>query len=177
MRLLWCVTGAGHWLRECACLFQDLSDDADVAFSRAGVEVARQYSAYKMFAGSARMTHLEEGQGWSSPLCAKVASGAYRLVVVAPASANTVAKLRAGIADSLLTNVASQAVKAGISVVLLPTDVAASAETELPSGKKAVVHPRAVDVENSAALSREPGFSVAGDPAGLAALITAARRD
>lgn len=171
MKLLWCVTGAGHFLRESAAICSRRDGVVDVAFSRAGREVADTYGVLSDFQSAAASTYFEEEQGWSAPLSAKVASGAYACVVVAPASANTVAKLCAGIADSLITNVASQAAKARIPVYVLPTDVAEAVETQLPSGKHVTVYPRQIDVDNVAALAKDPAFTLVEDIAALSAFL------
>jgi len=46
----------------------------------------------------------------------------YDVLVVSPATGNSVAKIAYGIADSLVTNVVAQAQKVGVPVYVLPTD-------------------------------------------------------
>jgi dihydromethanopterin reductase (acceptor) len=74
----------------------------------------------------------EQEQGFSSPLVGRLAKGEYDLVIVSPCTANTVAKIVAGIADSLITNVVAQAVKSATPAYIVPTDFEKIQETTVP---------------------------------------------
>ena len=103
----------------------------EVAFTAAGFEVARIYGVLApiMEAAAAVYRDLPPSGG---NLPGRVASGRYSVVVVAPASANTVAKLRHGVADNPVVSAAAQAIKNRIPLVLLPSDHKLYMETELP---------------------------------------------
>ncbi len=107
-----------------------------VAFTRAGFEVARVFGVlglYRLAApgGYYRELVVEEYAS-GLPVVNRVASRRYDVVVVAPASSDTVAKIAHGIADNVAVSAASQALKNGIPLVLLPSDAPWVKTTELP---------------------------------------------
>jgi dihydromethanopterin reductase (acceptor) len=75
---------------------------------------------------------LEREEGYSSPRAGRFMMGKFDLLIIAPATGNTVAKIAHGIADSLVTNAAALSNKAGVPVYILPTDVAEAAKTRTP---------------------------------------------
>jgi flavoprotein len=77
------------------------------------------------------------------------------VVVVAPCSANTAAKIALGIADSLVTNIVSQALKSCVKVVVLPTDAEPEVTGKTVSGKDVRIRCRRVDLENVERLKQE----------------------
>jgi len=54
----------------------------------------------------------------------KFSDGAYDALVIAPATANSIAKFASGIADSLITNLFAHAGKFHVPIIVLPTDIA-----------------------------------------------------
>jgi flavoprotein len=72
----------------------------------------------------------------------------YAFILVAPVTANTMAKIAGGIADSLVSNSVSLGLKARIPTYLLPTDQGNEVETVLRDGSKLKLYPRKVDLEN-----------------------------
>jgi len=132
MKILWCITGAGHFLEECVEVMEKSRDDVTVAFSSAGEEVARIYGLLERIDKLSVETVLEREQGKSFPVCGRMAKGEYQLLVVAPCTANTVAKTVYGIADSLISNLIAQAQKSGTPVVILPTDFEKLESTKIP---------------------------------------------
>ena len=72
---------------------------------------------------------------------------------MAPATSNTVAKCVLGIADSLVTNLYSQAGKCRVPSIVYPCDIAPEMETTAPGGKKVMVYPRKIDLEGTSKLS------------------------
>ena len=83
------------------------------------------------------------------------------MLVVAPATSNSVAKFVCGISDSLVSNLFAQAGKALVPIIVLPTDLAPEMESTGPRGDLIKVYPRPVDLENTARLSTFPGVTVA----------------
>jgi flavoprotein len=78
--------------------------------------------------------------------------GNYRMVVLAPATSNSVAKCVAGISDTLVTNFYAQAGKCRIPSIVYACDTAPALISEAP-GKQVWVYPRPIDLENVEKLS------------------------
>ena len=94
-------------------------------------------------------------------LAAKLQMNEFDYFIIAPATANTVAKIAHGIADTLLSNAASQAMKVGIPVYIFPVDQkVGEVETVLPDGKKMKLRIREEDVKNVDALRKMRGIEV-----------------
>ena len=135
----WAVTGAGHYLAESVAAMEEISRENRVCtfVSRAGEEVARMYGLFDQLSEISGGEYLEElflerEEGASSPNAGRFMMNKYDLLIIAPATANTVAKIVCGIADSLPTNAAALANKGGVPVYVLPTDIQDRAETEPP---------------------------------------------
>lgn len=144
-KIAWGITGAGAFLRECVDLILSFpKDQVDIFLSRAGEELLNIYKLRNLLEG--RTIILDRSA--SSPSCGLFYAGVYSLLVVAPATSNTVAKMVNGIADTLITNIFAQAGKAGVSSVVLPTDVDEGLVSYSPSGKKIVLSRRKIDEEN-----------------------------
>ncbi len=132
------VTGSGSWLREAGGVAAALSrlHRVTVAFTRAGFEVARMFGVLGLFrlaapGGYYRELIVEELAS-GAPVVNRVAARRYDVVVVAPASSNTIAKIVSGIADSIASSAASQALKNGVPLILVPSESPSGVETELP---------------------------------------------
>ena len=122
--MLWCVTGSGTWLKNLWTALKRLRRagvSLDVCMSRAGEEVARLYGALDELRRVATELFLERSAS-GGRLAGRVASGRYCAVVIAPATSNTVAKVVAGIADTLPTIAASQSLKSGTPLIVAPSD-------------------------------------------------------
>ena len=140
--IAWGITGAGHFLRETFALMEQVAASKDTkvtAFlTRAAIEVVRMYGLWDSLRKLSNGTYYseilsQESEGWSSPSAGRLSRGTYRVMLVSPASANTVAKLRYGIADTAVTNAAAQAMRSGTPVLILPTDqTTEEVETTLP---------------------------------------------
>ena len=145
-RILWCITGAGGQLRT---VFQAVKNfknacpglELGIAISRACEEVARIYGILdklNVIASGGRYGGVYRDVAWSGitedgvPLGGRVSLGRYDVVMVAPATSNTVAKIAHGIADTLPTIAANQALKAGVPLLILPADSAENSVTTLP---------------------------------------------
>jgi len=141
-RIAWAITGAGHLIHECMELIHTY-DNLDLFFSKAGEEVIRIYKVgIKNFNGN-----VYRDKAASAPICGAFAMGRYRLLIVAPATSNTVAKFVYGFSDSLITNIFAQGGKAKVPMIVLPTD---TEEEILTMGPKEPVwvYPRKIDLEN-----------------------------
>jgi len=145
-RVLWCITGAGGQLRSVFQALLNLRDlypklELGIAISRAGEEVSRIYGILNKLdnvASGGRYGGVYRDVSWSGitedgvPLGGRVSLRRYDVVMVAPATSNTVAKIAHGIADTLPTIAASQALKSGTPLVILPADYAEISVTTLP---------------------------------------------
>ena len=140
MKLLaWAITGAGHFLEEVFITMGERSEDFKVTsfVSSAAEEVIRIYGLWDRLREISDGTHYSEiftdrSEGASAIHSGRLARGTYSALVVAPATANTVAKACRGIADTLVTNAIAQALKGEVSVLILPTDQSESTETTIP---------------------------------------------
>jgi dihydromethanopterin reductase (acceptor) len=149
-RLAWAVTGSGHYIEECLDFLLTL-DDVDLYLSQAAEEVIKMYGfnlndiRKKMF--------VYRDKAASSPPVGHFYKGYYHTFVMAPATSNTVAKCVLGIADSLVTNLYSQAGKCRVPSIVYPCDIVPEMETTAPGGKKVMVYPRKIDLEGTSKLS------------------------
>lgn len=129
--IAWCITGAGHFLLESFEVFLKLASNKQFKIttflSCAGEEVARIYGVLDKLkqispGGYYQEIVLEREQGKGFPKAGRLARGTYALLVISPATANTVAKIACGIADTLVTSAFAQAQKGDIPVYIVPTD-------------------------------------------------------
>ncbi len=134
MKILWCITGAGQFLSEVYEFMGNINGKKKitVAFSRAGFEVSQMYGLFRKIKKNSIEIILEDGQGASSPAIGRLPKKEYDFVVIAPCTANTIAKIAYGIADSLVSNIVAQALKSRIPVYILPTDAKKIQKTRIP---------------------------------------------
>jgi flavoprotein len=156
-RIAWAITGAGHTLEECAeVLLQH--GGVDVFLSRAAEEVLRMYGL------DARLNvpdvRIYRQIHTSSPLTGRFSKGTYSVLVVAPATSNSVAKFVHGISDSLVTNLFAQAGKSRVPIVVYPTDLGPEVDSLGPDREAVKVYPRAIDMENTEKLKAFAGVRV-----------------
>jgi dihydromethanopterin reductase (acceptor) len=156
-RFAWAITGAGHTLAACAEQLLCYKN-VDIFFSSAAKEVTQMYGLQDRFKTSKLRVYYERRA--SSPVVVRLFSGVYRVLVVAPATSNTVAKFVCGISDTLVTNFFAQAGKSRVPVIVFPTDLAPEMDTTGPHGEPAKVYPRPIDLENTDKLRKFPGVTV-----------------
>ncbi len=142
MNLAWGITGAGHFLYESFEVFKELKQKTPelkvtTFLSRAGEEVVRMYGLTNELSNISSGGYLEEcfcerEQGASFPKTGRFLLKKYDALIVTPATSNTTAKLACGIADTLVTNAAAQAVKGGAPVFIVPVDIAGKLESRMP---------------------------------------------
>ena len=113
-RIAWAITGAGHNLEACADFLLQ-HPNVDIFLSRAAEEVVRIYSLEaRLKASQVRIYHERLS---SAPLVVRLFRGDYKILVVAPATSNSVAKFVCGISDTLVTNMFAQAGKSRVPIV------------------------------------------------------------
>jgi dihydromethanopterin reductase (acceptor) len=107
-RVAWVLTGSGHYLKECMEIMKGLPA-VDLFLSEAAGEVLKMYG-YDLAALRQGMKVFRDNTASAVPVTF-LYGGDYQLVVIGPASSNTVAKCVAGISDTLATNIYAQAGK------------------------------------------------------------------
>ncbi len=129
MRIAWGITGAAHLLVESFRIMERIAEEHEVSafLSEAGEEVVRMFGLERKLeeicpGGHFREVFRQSEQGASAPIVGRFAMGKYDLLVVTPATANTVAKVVHGIADTLVTNAVAQAGKGEVPTWMVPCD-------------------------------------------------------
>lgn len=156
-RIAWAITGAGHALEECVEVLLK-AENADVFLSRAGEEVLHMYNLHTRIKTPGTRIYRENQA--SSPIVGRFTGGKYSVLVIAPATSNTVAKFVCGISDSLVTNLFAQAGKARVTSVVYPTDLAPEMDSVGPHGEPIKIYPRGIDLENTGKLGTFEGVRV-----------------
>lgn len=146
-RLAWAITGSGHYIEECLAFLLTLNH-VDLYLSQAGEEVLKMYGVDLKDLREKMPVYRDKAA--SSPPVGLFYSGHYHTFVMAPTTSNTIAKCVLGIADSLVTNLYSQAGKCRVQSIVYPCDIAPEMETTAPKGKKVMVYPRKIDLEATA---------------------------
>jgi len=169
VKICWVITGAGHFLAETADFLSGFRNNrryrdvtADLFFTRAAVEVSAKYGKTPIFEACGFSICSEND--FSSGGVIYFASGRYDALVIAPATANTVAKCALGIADSLASNFFAQGGKSGVPIFVLPTDGDENIVSVTPSGRRIELRPRPIDLTRLGELSRFPGVTVLSSP-------------
>jgi len=147
-RLAWAITGSGHYIEECLDFLLTL-DNIDLYLSQAGEEVLKMYGIH--LDDVRKKMPIYRDKAASAPPVGHFYKGYYHTFVMAPTTSNTVAKCVLGIADSLVTNLYSQAGKCKVPSIVYPCDIAPEMETTAPGGK-VMVYPRKIDLEGTAKL-------------------------
>jgi len=161
LRIAWGITGAGHLLSSCVEILLPL-EKADVFFSAAGLEVVKLYDLYNSLLGCGHTLYTENDAG-SLPVT-RLYKGAYDLVVIAPTTSNSVAKMVCGISDSLVTNLFAHAGKCKVPLLILPCDIEGDLTSDTHQGEQVSVHVRSVDRDNSKRLAKWPGVTLVQSP-------------
>lgn len=142
-RLAWAITGSGHYIEECLEFLLTL-ENVDLYLSQAGEEVLKMYGVDLK---EVRAVHpIYRDKAASAPPVGLFYKNYYHTFVMAPTTSNTIAKCVLGIADSLVTNLYSQAGKCRVPSIVYPCDIAPEMETTAPGGK-VMVYPRKIDLE------------------------------
>jgi len=167
-RIAWGITGSGHYLKECLELAERLPA-VDLFLSRAAAEVLHVYGF--PVAGLRESYRVFRDTAASAPPVGLFYKGHYQLLVAAPATSNSVAKMVSGISDTLVTNIYAQAGKCRVPSVVLACDVAPEMDTEAPGGM-VKVYPRPIDLENTRRLAELPYTRVVTDLNALTQALT-----
>ena len=83
------------------------------------------------------------------------------MFICSPVSANSVAKIVCGIADTLITNCVAQAIKGGVTAYIFPSDQDLEPiTTTKPDGDPLVLKIRDIEIENIEKLKKMEGIVV-----------------
>lgn len=174
-RIVWGITGSGDLLSEVFAEMEQLSQQKDLeitaVMSKAAVKVLNWYKLTDKLHGIARKVLVEEDA--NTPfIVGPLQTGQFDCLLVAPATANTVAKVVNGIADTIITNAISQTNKTSTVIYMLPVDQKKGTTiTRLPGGQKLELTMRDIDIENTNRLGKMTGISVLTSPGEIKAVI------
>jgi archaeoflavoprotein AfpA len=172
IRIAWGVTGSGDKMGDVLDamiqLQEDLGARVDVFVSKAGRQVLHWYKLWDRLNESFAKVKTEVDA--NTPFIAgPLQVGKYDVLVVAPLTANSAAKIACGIEDMLITNAVAQTLKGKTPVILLPVDQSAGeTETVTPEGLHVKIRTRTVDLENVMRLRSMEGVTVVGSTGELA---------
>lgn len=169
-KVAWGITGSGEKLPETINLMEELKKkyegrvDIRVYLSKAGEQVAKWYKLYEPLKRNFDKLWVESGP--NSPfLAGELQVGKFEFLLIAPATSNTVAKIAAGICDTLLCNSAIMALKAFVPVYIMPSDFKEKRIlTKLPDGSNLRLRIRKEDARNSRTLAEMEGVTVLEQP-------------
>ncbi len=163
MRIAWGITGSGDMIEDTVELMIRLQQEhnvrIDVFVSKAGRQVLNWYKLWTRL--NENLTVKLEVDANVPFIAGPLQMGKWDILIVAPLTANSAAKIAHGIEDSLLTNAVAQCAKGKTPIVLLPVDqTPGEIETVAPNGMKFKIRARKVDLENVARLREMEGITV-----------------
>lgn len=169
-KVAWGITGSGEKLPETIKLMEELKEKYEgkveirVYLSKAGEQVAKWYKLYEPLKRNFEKLWVESGP--NSPfLAGELQLGKFEFLLIAPATSNTVAKIAAGICDTLICNSAIMALKAFVPVYIMPSDFREkSILTKLPDGSNLRLRIRKEDARNTRTLTQMDGVATLEQP-------------
>ncbi|TXT54130.1 MAG: hypothetical protein BAJATHORv1_90079 [Candidatus Thorarchaeota archaeon] len=175
MKIAWGITGSGDKINETIDSMVKLVESSgyqiDVFISKAGKQVLGWYKLWDRIRGSFETVKVEIDA--NVPFIAgPLQIGAYDLLVVAPLTANSAAKIAYGIEDTLLTNAVAQTLKGSTPVILFPVDqFPGTVETIAPDGRVVSIRTRQIDLDNVERLRQMKGVTVVSSISEIIALV------
>ncbi|QOR93947.1 4Fe-4S dicluster domain-containing protein [Thermosphaera chiliense] len=128
--IAWGITGAGSFLRESVETIIEIVErgiPVTVYCSKAGESLLKSYGLIDKLAARVKGAYpteivYESKEPPSYPSTGRFYVDIYDLAVISPATLNTSSKIVHGISDSLVSNLASHALKNNIQLLILPVD-------------------------------------------------------
>ena len=166
-KMVWGVTGSGYLLKESIDLMKVLQENYDleitIILSKEGAVVVKWYKQWDYLNEVIKRVRVEVTP--NNPFIAgPLQLGKYDFFLVCPVSANSVAKIVYGIADTLITNCVAQAIKGGIIAYLFPSDQHVEPiVTSRPDGSPLILKIRDIEIENVNKLKEMEGVIVLSD--------------
>jgi archaeoflavoprotein AfpA len=164
LKVVWGITGSGDKMPETVAAMAAAAEKMDVeitaAISIAGEVVLRWYRLREAVEAIAAKVKVEKHA--NSPfITGPLQIGEYDCLLVAPATANSVAKIAHGIEDTMLTNAVGQTAKSTTPIYIMPVDVnPGTTVTTRPGGERLELKIRDIDVENTRKLRGMEGITV-----------------
>ena len=164
LKIAWGITGSGDYIEESVSIIERIMEEYDIEIkvflSKSGEQVVRWYKLWDRLNESFPNLSVEKGP--NTPFIAgQVQVGKYDILLICPSTGNTTAKIACGIADTLVTNTVSQAMKANVPVYIYPVDQKrGEVVTNLPDGRKLTLTMRDIDIENVEKIKRMNGIKV-----------------
>ena len=174
-RIAWGITGSGDLIKETYNVMVDIKKKTNVDFmvflSKEGETVMKWYRMWEDIQHD--FPNFKTDAGPNSPFIAgPLQLGHYDMLIIAPATANTVAKIVHGIADNLVTNSVAQTAKGDTPIYILPVDrKKGTVITYSPKGREMKLKMRDIDVENTQKLSTMANITVLESPDDLYRII------
>lgn len=169
-RVAWGITGSGDRLVETIETMKQINkqyqDDVRITvyLSKAGNQVLSFYSLAKDLKENFDKVRVEVNSNVPT-LAVQLQSGKIEFLLIAPTTANTVAKIATGIADTLLCNATIMSLKSFVPVYILPCDYKEGVTaTQLPDGTEMRIQVRKEDVENTKKLAAMDGLVILEKP-------------
>lgn len=170
MRIAWGLTGSGDKFRKTYDIMRKLKIDygdelsVDLYLSKAAEQVSKFYKLNNELKNGFDK-HLVERDANTPFISGMLQKGKYDLLLIAPVTGNTVAKIAVGIADTLISNAAIQAVKGFVPVYIMPVDFREGViTTTLPNGDTLKLRVRKEDAYNVRKIEKMEGFHVFENP-------------
>jgi archaeoflavoprotein AfpA len=169
-KVAWGITGAGDKIADFIEVMKEIQKEyADmveiqVFLSKAADVVLKYYNLETDLKQNFQKVSVELNS--NAPfLAAWMQMRKYELLLIAPATSNTVAKIANSIGDTLLTNAAIMSLKAFMPVYIAPTDYReGTVYTKLPNGKEMKLRVRKEEVEQVKKLERMEDIFVLEGP-------------
>jgi len=165
--LIWAITGTGYVLQESIDLMKDLQENygvkLTVILSKEGAAVVKWYKKWLSLTEAVEKVKVEKTP--NNPFYAgPIQLGKFDFFLCCPVSANTIAKIVHGIADTLITNCVAQAIKGRQTVYLFPSDQDTEPiVTSRPDGSPLVLKIRDIELENIRKLKNMEGIKLISD--------------
>jgi archaeoflavoprotein AfpA len=163
MKFVWGITGTGYLIEESIDLMNKLIEeynaDITVMLSEEGAVVVKWYKQWDYLNEVIDRVRVEKTA--NNPfLAGPLQIGKYDFLLICPVSANSVAKIVNGIADTLITNCVAQTVKGGVPVYILPSDQDKEPiVTSRPDGSPLKLKIRDIEIENVEKLKKMEGIT------------------
>ena len=167
-KIVWGITGSGDLISQIFEVMEEISKTRDLeitaVLSKAAVTVLRWYKLQDKLDKIAKKVFVEKDA--NTPfVVGPLQVGQYDGLLVAPVTANSVAKIVSGIADTLITNAISQTNKTNMDIYLLPVDQKKGTTTTILQGnEKLELTIRDIDVDNTNRLKKMKGIIVLEKP-------------
>ncbi len=177
LKVVWGITGSGDKMPETVAAMAAVREQLDVeitaALSIAAVRVLRWYKLTETVEELAKSVKIEKDA--NSPfITGPLQIGQYDCLLVAPATANSVAKIAHGIEDTMVTNAVGQTAKSTTPIYIMPVDLRpGTTVTMRPGGERLELKIRAIDVENTDKLRTMEGITVFESPAEIESILRA----